>query len=240
MKSADETFGNTQTTMHLPTLTTKQQAFLDFIKRHVNEYGTWPKYRHYAEEFGFRSSNSVFQNLKALEQKRYIVRDGGRYRFCQESEPGIPVVGEIKAGCLHEAVEAELGSITLEMLVPNLDRVYALRVNGHSMRGTGISSGDYVLLMDDDIPNGGIGAVLYNGETSLKRIFWDVKGLRLEPTNSEYDTIYIEPEIFEEVRVLGRYVGHINRSGLFKAPSTLPPVARSKPVWNTSQNAPAT
>ena len=176
MKLADETLGITQTTMHLPTLTTKQQAFLDFIKRHVNEYGTWPKYRHYAEEFGFRSSNSVFQNLKALEQKRYIVRDGGRYRFCQESEPGIPVVGEIKAGCLHEAVEAELGSITLEMLVPNLDRVYALRVNGHSMRGTGISSGDYVLLMDDDIPNGGIGAVLYNGETSLKRIFWTLKG----------------------------------------------------------------
>ena len=219
-------------------LTEKQQAVLDFIRRHVEENGTWPKYRHYADEFGFRSPNSVFQNLKALEQKGYIVRDESGYRLCREIKKtaGIPIVGEITAGCLQEAVEAELGSITLEMLFPKLDRIYALRVNGQSMRGTGINSGDYVLLMDDDIPNGGIGAVLYNGETSLKRIFWDVRGLRLEPTNSEYDATIIEPEVFEEVRVLGRYVGHLNRSGLFKAPSTLPPVARSTPVWYTTRN----
>ncbi|MDE2732150.1 MAG: transcriptional repressor LexA [Bacteroidota bacterium] len=224
--------------MNVRELTEKQQAVLDFIRRHLEEYDSWPKYRHYADEFGFRSPNSVFQNLKALEQKGYIVRDGAGYRLCREIKrtSGIPVVGEITAGCLQEAVEAELGSITLDMLFPKLDRIYALRVNGNSMRGTGINSGDYVLLMDDDIPNGGIGAVLYNGETSLKRIFWDVRGLRLEPTNKEYEEIIIEPEVFEEVRVLGRYVGHLNRSGLFKAPSTLPPVASSNPGWYTSRN----
>lgn len=224
--------------MQLRELTQKQQAVLDFIRRHVDEHDSWPKYRHFRDEFGFRSPNSVFQNLKALEQKRYIIRDGGGYRLSKpiEQTSGIPVVGEITAGCLQEAVEAELGSITLEMVFPNLDRIYALRVNGNSMRGTGINSGDYVLLMDDDIPNGGIGAVLYDGETSLKRIFWDVRGLRLEPTNKDYEPVIIEPEIFEEVRILGRYVGHLNRSGLFKAPSTLPPVASSNPVWYTSRN----
>ena len=223
--------------MHLKELTDKQQSVLNFIRLYVDEHHSWPKYSAFVEEFGFRSPNSVSQNLRALKRKGYISKDSGGYRLSipiVESE-GIPIVGEITAGTLQEAVEAELGSITLEMLFPNLDRIYALRVHGNSMRGTGINSGDYVLLMDDDIPNGGIGAVLYNGETSLKKIFWDVRGLRLEPTNSEYEAIIIEPEIFEEVRVLGRYVGHVNRSGLFKAPSTLPPVATSQPVWYTAR-----
>jgi repressor LexA len=84
------------------------------------------------------------------------------------------------------------------------------------MVGADINDGDYVLLMDDDIPNGGIGAVLYDGETSLKRVFYDEFGLRLEPANSEYDDIHIRPDVFEEVRVLGRYVGHVNRTGIFR------------------------
>ncbi len=120
------------------------------------------------------------------------------------------------AGQLQEAVEANLGTISLEMLFPNLDRIYAIRVAGQSMTGADIEDGDYVLLIDDDIPNGGIGAVLYNGETSLKRIFYDQEGLRLEPANDESSDIYIKPDIFEEVRILGRYVGHVNKNGIFK------------------------
>jgi len=81
----------------------------------------------------------------------------------------------------------------------------------------GIYDGDYVLLMDEDIPNGGIGAVLFNGETSLKRVYYDAQGLRLEPANEEYDDIVIRPDVFEEVRIMGRYVGHVNRSGIFRA-----------------------
>ncbi|MFT4605504.1 MAG: repressor LexA, partial [Rhodothermales bacterium] len=77
----------------------------------------------------------------------------------------------------------------------------------------------YVLLMDDDIPNGGIGAILYNGETSLKRVFYDEKGLRLEPANPEYEAINIRPDVFEEVRMLGRYVGHVNQTGIYKRPA---------------------
>ena len=69
--------------------------------------------------------------------------------------------------------------------------------------------------MDDEIPNGEIGAILYNGETSLKRVFYDEYGLRLEPANSDFSDIQIRPDVFEEVRVLGRYVGHVNSSGIF-------------------------
>ena len=117
---------------------------------------------------------------------------------------------------LQEAVEANLGTITLETLFPNLDRLFAIRVSGQSMIGADIHDGDYVLLIDDDIPNGGIGAVLYNGETSLKRIYQEPDGLRLVAANDEYPDVHIRPDVFEEVKILGRYVGHVNRNGIYK------------------------
>ncbi len=200
-------------------LTAKQHAVLAFIRKFVEENEYWPTYKAISEEFGFQSPNSVTQNLKALMKKNFVARSMAGYTLVTKDTPayGIPIRGVIAAGALQEAVEADLGSITMETLFPDLHRIYALRVSGQSMRGVDIFDGDYVLLVDDDIPNGGIGAVLYDGETSLKRIFVDRDGFRLEPANPEYDDIYIRPDVFEEVKVLGRYVGHINRDGMHKA-----------------------
>lgn len=134
-----------------------------------------------------------------------------------EETEGIPIRGLIAAGSLQEAVEANLGSITMDTLFPDLDDLFALRVTGFSMKDVGIYDGDFVLLMDTDVKNGDIGAVLYDGETSLKKIYWDDNGLRLEPANPEYDDIFIEPDVFEEVRIIGKYIGHVNRQGFQRA-----------------------
>lgn len=200
-------------------LTGKQNAFLRYIKSYIQENEVWPTYREIIEEFGYRSPNSVTQNLQALYKKKFLRRDAQGYHLPEEENEeagGIPIRGIITAGRLQEAVEANLGTITLETLFPKLDRMFAIRVSGQSMVGADIHDGDYVLLMDDDIPEGGIGAVLYDGETSLKRVYHDQNGLRLEPANEEFDDIHIVPGVFEEVRVLGRYMGHVNRQGIYK------------------------
>ncbi len=205
-------------------LTRKQKQFLDYIVSYREEHDIWPTYREITDRFGFKSPNSVTQNLQALVKKGYLVKTdeeeyelapGSQTRFSAKTG-GIPVRGLIAAGSLQEAVEANLGAITLEYLFPNMDRMYALRVSGSSMKDASIHDGDFVLLIDDDIRNGDIGAVLYNGETSLKHIYYGENGLQLKPANKEYQDITIEPDIFEEVRVLGKYVGHVNRNGIFR------------------------
>lgn len=199
-------------------LTAKQHEFLTFIEDYIEEENVWPTYREIIDHFEYRSPNSVTQNLQALHKKGYLTRDDDGYHLAREddAEVGIPVKGIISAGQLQEAVEANLGTITLDNLFPNLDRIFAIRVSGQSMQGANINDGDYVLLIDDDIPEGGIGAILYNGETSLKRVYHDQNGLRLEPCNEEYESIRITPDVFEEVNVLGRYVGHMNAHGIHK------------------------
>ena len=204
-------------------LTSKQHSFLKYLKDYVKDNGVWPTYRELVDEFGYRSPNSVTQNLQALFKKGFLVRDDEGYQLSDMmtsavpvQASGIPIRGIITAGLLQEAVEANMGTITLETLFPKLDRMFAIRVSGQSMIGADINDGDYVLLIDDDIPNGGIGAVLYNGETSLKRIYQEAEGLRLEPANDDYPDVYIKPDVFEEVNILGRYIGHVNRDGIYK------------------------
>lgn len=204
-------------------LTKKQRDFFEFIRDYYYEYQVWPTYREIAHKFGFKSPNSVTQNMKALVKKGYLTKVPeveGEYTLAEEAQTytgeGIPVRGIIAAGYLQEAVEANLGVITLEHLFPGLHKMYALRVSGYSMKDAGVMDGDFVLLVDDDIENGDMGAVLYNGETSLKRIYYGPSGLRLEPANEMYEDIHIEPGIFEEVRIIGKYIGHINRSGVYR------------------------
>lgn len=211
-------------------LTRKQREFFHYIVEYKKDNDAWPTYREIANKFDFKSPNSVTQNIKSLIKKGYLRKtsedeyelatQGSRY-ISEEIEEevsygGIPIKGIITAGYLQEAVEANLGSITLKMIFPNLDKMYALRVSGMSMRDAGILDGDFVLLCDEDVKNGDIGAVLYNGETSLKRIFYDKNGLRLEPANDAYSAIHVEPDVFEEVRIIGKYVGHVNKSGIYK------------------------
>lgn len=214
-------------------LTSKQKKFLDYIITYRDENEIWPTYREIADQFGFKSPNSVTQNLQSLLKKGYLVKtDDNEYELhnrylkkksvkidSQLEEPlygGIPIRGIISAGYLQEAVESNLGNITLKHLFPNLHKLFALRVSGQSMRDANINDGDFVLLVDDDIRDGDIGAVMYDGQTSLKRIYYGPNGLRLEPANEEYRDIHIEPDIFEEVRIIGKYVGHVNRNGIYK------------------------
>lgn len=207
-------------------LTRKQKEFLDFIIEYKNDYDVWPTYREIADAFGYKSPNSVTQNIQALLKKEYLVKtEEDEYDIhpdysdkVEDKKPqGIPVRGLIAAGYLQEAVEADLGQITLETLFPDLNDVFALRVSGMSMKDAGIHDGDFVLLKDSEIRDGEIGAVLYNDETSLKRIYTHENGLRLEPANDEYDDIVIEPDDHENVQLIGKYVGHVSRSGIFRA-----------------------
>lgn len=208
-------------------LTRKQHEFFTYIVEYKKDHEVWPTYREIADHFGYASPNSVTQNIQALLKKGYLVKhEDEEYDLPAEKKSllgeteeteGIPIRGLIAAGSLQEAVEANLGSITMDTLFPDLDDLFALRVTGFSMKDVGIYDGDFVLLMDTDVKNGDIGAVLYDGETSLKKIYWDDNGLRLEPANPEYDDIFIEPDVFEEVRIIGKYIGHVNRQGFQRA-----------------------
>ena len=209
-------------------LTSKQQSFYKSLVAFFQDHLRLPTHREAAELNGFKSANSSVQYHRALVEKGYLEKDGPEnYIFSQPSDvwPGntqngttIPILGEITAGAMQEAIESDLGELTFQHLFPNTENIYALRVKGMSMKELDIADGDFVLLSKTKLRSGEVGAVLYEDETTLKRIHKEQEQLRLEPANPDYDDIVIEPGESEEVRILGKYVGHINDKGIFKSP----------------------
>jgi SOS regulatory protein LexA len=208
-------------------LTEKQQQFYNSLVTFFRKHLRLPSHREAAERNNFKSANSSVQYHKALVEKGYLKKDGSEnYTFASpldvwpggnQSESAIPILGEITAGAMQEAIESDLGELTFNHLFPNADNVFALRVKGMSMKELNISDGDFVLLSKAELHNGDVGAVLYNDETTLKRIYKEKDKLRLEPANPDFDDIVIEPGESEEVRILGKYVGHMNEQGIFKS-----------------------
>lgn len=209
-------------------LTEKRQRFYDSLLSFFRQHLRMPTHREAARRNGLKSANSSVQYHQALAEEGLLKKDeNGNYIFSSPLDvwPGgnpdsavIPVLGEITAGTMQEAVESDLGELTFDYLFPSVDNLFALRVKGMSMKELDITDGDYVLLSKTELRNGDVGAVLYNGETTLKKVHKEQDRLRLKPANPEYDDIIIEPGESEEVRILGKYVGHLNDQGLIKSP----------------------
>lgn len=212
----------------MDTLTAKQQEFYDSLVRFFRRHLRLPSHREAADLNDFKSANSSVQYHQILVHKGYLKKDGPEnytFRSPVDVWPGggntgstIPVLGEITAGAMQEAIQSDLGELTFTHLFPNAENIFALRVKGMSMKGLNITDGDYVLLSKTELRSGDVGAVLYDGETTLKKIQKEDQKLRLVPANPDFDDIVIEPEESEEVRILGKYVGHMNERGIFKSP----------------------
>ncbi|MFQ5382860.1 MAG: LexA family protein, partial [Dehalococcoidia bacterium] len=93
------------------------------------------------------------------------------------------------------------------------DNVFALRVRGKSMVEDLIDDGDIVFLEPvRSVSDGDKVAVWLKDreEVTLKRIYHDRSGIRLQPANSEMKPIYTDED---NVVVQGRFISSFRASG---------------------------
>ncbi len=195
------------------TLTERQQAVYQFIREKIRTRGYGPTVREIGIEFGIRSPNGVMCHLKALEKKGLIVREPNMSRAIQlamESvdDRGLPLVGRIAAGSLHEAIEQSERVDFYEMFDPVDKNLFLLQVNGDSMIEDHISDGDFVVIRRQDTARKGqiVAALTDEGEATLKRWYPERNRIRLEPANSTMKPIFVR-----NAQVLGVVVGVVRR-----------------------------
>lgn len=123
-----------------------------------------------------------------------------------------PLVGRIAAGLPVEKFPQE-EDLRLEELFAQRrgqqNPMFALQVEGWSMRDEGIHPGDYVIVERRQTARNGerIVALLPNGETTLKTFHRERDGrIRLQPANPEF-----EPIIVEECQIQGVVIGVLRR-----------------------------
>jgi repressor LexA len=197
-------------------LTRRQREILDFIVRWVEERGFPPTLREIAARFRFASVNAVRDHLKALEQKGYLRRRAGTSRTLTlepVSRPrrGRPIVGTVPAGTPVMTEENFEGYLDLNEYFGRSEGTFLLRVRGDSMIGAGIHDGDIaVVRYQKELAPGEIGVVFINGEATVKRIFPEKGGCRLQPENPSMDPVRVEAGK-DEFCVAGKVIGVMRR-----------------------------
>ncbi|GAG19933.1 unnamed protein product, partial [marine sediment metagenome] len=117
------------------------------------------------------------------------------------------LLGEIAAGSPKLAVENAEDVLDLGPALFGGGELFALRVEGESMKDAGIYDGDHVVVRRQaGAENGDIVVALLEDEATVKRFFHEGHRVRLQPENEAMDPIYLEPRD-AELRLLGRVVG---------------------------------
>ena len=196
-------------------LTARQQEILDAIAEFIQTNGMPPTTYELADIFDVRVP-TVFAHVRALQRKGYLTRTskarsivltGSNKPKHLSMSLSVPLLGKISAGLPLFAEENREDTLTFEpkMLPPGLGghRLFALHVQGDSMRDKGILDGDTVIVKETDTAELGevVVALVEGDETTVKSLYLTDDGqVELRPANPRY-----EPQLYEQdlVRIQG-------------------------------------
>ncbi len=202
----------------MESLTEKQKMVLEFIGREVDRCNYPPSVREICKALGISSTATVHGYLDILEKKGYIARmptkpraiqlilnsDGAEEKKCSFA----PLVGRITAGLPILAEENREGFFPIPSQISTGEDCFVLYVSGESMKGAGIYNGDFVMVRQQSTANNGeIVAVLLDDEATVKRIYFEDGGYRLQPENDAFEPIIAKGD----VDILGRVIGLFRR-----------------------------
>ena len=184
-------------------LTKSQQKVYDYLIKTLPS-GVPPTVREICRATGLRSTSTVHAHLKTLERLGYISRDAGLNRsiHIEGTEPTsqVPVLGRVTAGMPILAVEDIEGYLPFPQ--KSGKELFALHVIGLSMRDAGILDGDYVVVeRTPTADDGEIVVAMIDEEATVKRLFREPDGIRLQPENPDF-----EPHSSDHASLLRRVI----------------------------------
>ena len=208
-------------------LSSKQQSIINFISRFLAEKRYPPTIRDIVAACDISSTSVVDYNLGVLEKRGYIRRHREVSRGIElltqswESEVRfqVPIIGYIAAGKPIPVPTPDTWDVTAAAetlgVAADLTRgkkgVYALKVKGWSMVDALISDGDIVLMeCVNVVENGEMAAVWLKSEkeVTLKKVYVEPGRVRLQPSNTQMQPIYAEPD---NVEIQGKVIAVIRK-----------------------------
>lgn len=203
-------------------LTTRQTAILDFLRRYLAAEGMPPTLQEIGAAFGIEHVNAVVKHLRALEAKGRIALLPNRARGIrlldrdEPREPGrddslsLPLIGRVAAG---QPLVSEASTERVLRLDPALFRLrpdYLLRVQGDSMRDDGILDGDLIGVHATAVAEHGQTVVARVGDGfTVKRLYRQGRQLRLLPRNAAHAPI--DPDPRDDFAIEGLFAGLIRQ-----------------------------
>ena len=195
-------------------LTPKQKKIFEYIKKYIKENDYSPSLEEIGRHFKLVKS-TVHQHVETLKEKGYLNKLDYQARTIEISENKkysdlvvIPLLGTIAAGQPIEAIEdKEIIEVPKSQLSKSGEH-FALKVSGDSMIGEGISNGDIVVIRKQPTAENGetVVALLNDNEVTLKKIYREKNGFRLQPANPN-----LKPIFTKELAVQGKVITVIRK-----------------------------
>jgi len=195
----------------------KEKLLLKFILSEMKEKGFPPTIREMKEVINVKSLRGVTYHLDELQKKNYIHRERlsrgitilpraftlTDYDNLSEAAISIPVIGKVAAGNPIYTYENfnELISVPCS-IAKNKKDYYALEIRGDSMIGDNIMDKDIVVIKKQNYANNGqIVVAVINEEATIKRFYKEKECFRLQPSNPEFEPIYVKELIINGIMV---------------------------------------
>lgn len=198
------------------TLTDKQQEFYDYLQKEIAGTGVSPSLRTAAKDLGI-SHTAVASMLRTLEDKGRLKREGRYSRTIhllnQEKCSGrgqeaksVPIIGEVAAGLPLYAQQEWAGHLLVDPDVYRGSNLFALKVQGDSMRDAGILDGDLVICEPRQFAENGeiVVALVQDEEATVKRFFYQGDHIELRPENEAFPILQYS---LGEVLIQGKVIG---------------------------------
>lgn len=208
----------------------RTQEILRLITEFTEKNGYMPTIREIGEMASISSTNGVRYHLNRLQTAGLIVRDPNRSRAIvltkssrprralpmggAETESGIPILGRVAAGLPIEAQEDVLGHVSMDEMFPARGDLFALKVQGESMKDRGILNGDVVVVRKQEYAREGdaVVALVDGGDATVKTYRRTEDAIELVPENPEFAVRRIERD--EEMHIVGVVVGLVRPMGI--------------------------
>ncbi len=195
-------------------LTRRQREFFDYLQSRMEADQDAPSLRAAAEDLGV-SHTAVAGLLQTLQDKGWLRREGRYSRSLVLLDPGtpdpggvraVPIIGRVAAGLPLYAQQEWAGSVLVDNTVFRGDNLFALRVQGDSMRDAGILEGDLAICEPRQFAtNGEIVVALIGGEeATVKRFFYRGDHIELRPENDRHP---VQTYTLGEVLIQGKVIG---------------------------------
>ena len=205
--------------MEMGNLGKRQIEIYEFIKLYFDKHSIPPTVREIAEAVSLKSTSTVHLHLKELQKRGLISMEPMKQRSItimrSEGSRGVltPLIGDVAAGQPILAYDNIQETFTLPSSLlhgANETEVFMLKVEGESMIDIGILNGDLIVVHNAiGSENGDIVVARVGGDTAtVKRIYYEKAGVRLQPENSNMDPIYAS---YDDVEIVGKVIGLIRR-----------------------------
>ena len=189
-------------------LTDAQYELYEWIKNYIKDFQHSPSIRQMMQAMNLKSPAPIQSRLRHLQEKGFITWQEGKARtlnLINEIKNGVPILGSIAAGGLIETFPDLEERLDVSEIFQRKG-VFALTVNGDSMKDAYIANGDMVLMeqVNDNsfLRNGDIVSAMVPGSgTTLKYFFKKGNEIILEAANENYDPIRL---LSDQVSIQGK------------------------------------